>query len=209
MPCVPLREGGNKRLPHVGVEREGSAVTGPQRRRSAILWPALPRGPEPLASANCRRHSDRFSLSHMVLPGDHPDDCSPPRSGPLSGLRNRVIGLICQQSFCGTGVACRCCLPGMPPGCGVRVDRDVARGDVAARFGDRHPHVRCPVFDLVGRRVDLEAEGPVAEGDEIRKRGPLRRAESSIAIELAQNSPFTVSRIRRAIHPDSACTRTR
>ncbi len=47
------------------------------------------------------------------------------------------------------------------------------------------------VSDLVGLRVDLEAEGPVAEGDEIRKRGPLRRAESSIAIELAQISPST------------------
>jgi hypothetical protein len=70
----------------------------PQRRRSAILRPALLRIPEPLASADCgRRHSDRFSLSHMVLPGDHPDDCSPPRSGPWGGLRNRAIGLICQQ----------------------------------------------------------------------------------------------------------------
>ena len=81
MPCVPLLERGNERLPHVGIEREGSADTGPSVARSAILRPALPRRPEPLASANCRRHSDRFSPSHMVLPGDHPDDCSPRRSG--------------------------------------------------------------------------------------------------------------------------------
>jgi hypothetical protein len=28
------------------LNETGSTVTGPQRRRSAILWPALPRGPE-------------------------------------------------------------------------------------------------------------------------------------------------------------------
>jgi heme-degrading monooxygenase HmoA len=39
--------------------------------------------------------------------------------------------------------------------------------------------------------------------------GALRRAESSITIELARIRPSTVSGARRAVQPDSPCPRTR